>query len=345
MDIDSIHRRGSLFLFCLFFIPATVLLQYTRLWSQDSPELLYQKALYSQTVEGNLPEAITIYKKICDESGTIRSIAARARLQIAVCYEMKNDERAWKEYKRVIQEYPDQKEANSFARTRLSNHEKIQRSVHPLARHYLQQSFPDPTASVSPDGKYLAFTDWTSGNLAVKNIQSGIVEKLTDLVWSRSHQFASHPAWSKNGRQIAFSLHRSHTHNEHWIISRDDNQSELIQTGPNITIFPQDWNPNGNEILCEIFYDKHLKSREHSLALISISGDINVISDLSSASRGLKYSPDGKFITYDLLIEKSRHVFIYNLADAKRVQITSCSSDIVGFENPFWSPDGKLLLY
>jgi len=43
--------------------------------------------------------------------------------------------------------------------------------INPLVRYYFDRNPPDPITSVSYDGRFLAYTDWESCDLAVKLIK------------------------------------------------------------------------------------------------------------------------------------------------------------------------------
>lgn len=74
----------------------------------------------------------------------------------------------------------------------------------PVARKVLDDG--GPTGSVSPDGRFLAFTDWRTGDLALRDLESGENRRLTDKgTWLESQQFAQFAKLSPDGRQVAYS--------------------------------------------------------------------------------------------------------------------------------------------
>jgi len=68
---------------------------------------LFQKALAKERGEGNLEEAIVLYKKVVEEAKD-ESLAAKAQLRIGICYEKLGKQEAQKAYQMVIDNYPQQ---------------------------------------------------------------------------------------------------------------------------------------------------------------------------------------------------------------------------------------------
>lgn len=59
----------------------------------------------------------------------------------------------------------------------------------------------DTTGSVSSDGRSLTYTDWTTGNLAVRDLATGEKHHLTSKGWP---EFAFPSTISPDGQQVAY---------------------------------------------------------------------------------------------------------------------------------------------
>ena len=58
----------------------------------------------------------------------------------------------------------------------------------------------DMYAKPSPDGKYLAYPDWKTGNLAILEVATGATRLLAkDGSWEDPTQHAEFSAWSRDG--------------------------------------------------------------------------------------------------------------------------------------------------
>ncbi|MCX6634343.1 MAG: tetratricopeptide repeat protein, partial [Acidobacteria bacterium] len=80
----------------------------------DQQELSLQKAIQTETVDGDLKSAIEQYKKIAQ--GRDRAVAAKALVRMGECYERLGDADARKAYERAVREFSDQKEPAETAR-------------------------------------------------------------------------------------------------------------------------------------------------------------------------------------------------------------------------------------
>ncbi len=80
---------------------------------------LFQKALAKERAEGNLEEAITLYKKVIAEAKD-EALAAKAQLRIGFCYEKLGLSEAQKAFQKVVDNYPSQTETVKVAKEKLS---------------------------------------------------------------------------------------------------------------------------------------------------------------------------------------------------------------------------------
>ena len=83
-------------------------------------EVLLGQALHEEELGGNLEVAIATYKKIVSEHSAKPELAARAQLQIGICYEKLGKQEAKKAYQQVVDNYPSQQEAVRLAREGLA---------------------------------------------------------------------------------------------------------------------------------------------------------------------------------------------------------------------------------
>jgi len=137
--------------------------------AQVSPEVALRQAMEVETVKGDLRAAIELYRPLAD--GDDRAIAARALVRMAESYDKLGDGRARAAYERVVREYADQTGPAAIARAKLgaSSGETASRGD----RAVWTGPKVDLFGRVSPDGRFITFTDWSGlADLALHDLQT-----------------------------------------------------------------------------------------------------------------------------------------------------------------------------
>jgi TolA-binding protein len=132
------ERVTTIFLSCVLLSASSLL--------ASNVEETYQAALTQEKGEGNLEEAIRLYKQVIEahEKGEgDESIAARAQLRIGVCQEKLGLAQARQTYEAVRDKYPDQPQVAVEAMQRLgSTHQREATIERPSARMAAQWAIP-----------------------------------------------------------------------------------------------------------------------------------------------------------------------------------------------------------
>src|SRR4030043_2436227 len=152
---------------------------------QQSAEQLYKTGLYEEEVGGDLQKAIGIYQDILKRFPDNRGIAAMAQLHIGLCHEKMGTAEAEKAFQKVLDNYPEQSEAVREAKEKLSvllrSRALIKTGDSEFRLSQVWSGFGvDICGTVSPDGRYLSFVDWQSGDLAIREIAAGTNRRLTN---------------------------------------------------------------------------------------------------------------------------------------------------------------------
>jgi len=143
---------------------------------QSSPQVLFEKALALEEVQGKFTEAIAVYEKVVAESAD-RALAARAQLRIGLCYERLGLDKAREAYEKVIRNYPAEAAAVAVAREKLDNLLRAAGVTKKGPAELTVRRVPIPPTpplelyGVSPDGKYVAYIDGNTGDLGVRGSQ------------------------------------------------------------------------------------------------------------------------------------------------------------------------------
>lgn len=188
---------------------------------QEKPEDRLQSGRYAEEVEGNLRAAVGIFQSIIADFPSHRTVVAEALVRLGRAFETLGEQGAQQAYRRVLSDYPDQAEAAAEARSRLASFragEEVDRRLGLVERQvWCDAGMWVGAGSISPDGRYVAFVDWTPGfggelnllghaDLAVYDTETGRSRLLThrppELV---SDEFVASMAWSADGERLAYA--------------------------------------------------------------------------------------------------------------------------------------------
>ena len=340
----SILKKSSILIAVLFFLP----LSFASLSTQSAYDL-FQKALAKERGEGNLEEAISLYQKVVDETKD-ESLAAKAQFRIGICYEKLGKEKAkqaQEAFQKVISDYPGQRDIVKMAQEKLSNLVQAQSFVEQGDRgKNLRLVWKESDVDVleemgvpSPDGRYISYTDWDTGNLAVYEISTQKKWSLTGKKNWEDKSWPENSRWSPDGKKIAYGWWNNDGKNDLRIIGLDGSKPRIL-TDSYPWIILSDWSPDGKHILAVI----HTES-DCLVSLVSVAdGSIKTIKKRKWSDGKMIFSPDGKYIAFNFLSREGSDSDIYLLSiDGK--------TEVPLVEHPAndyflgWTPNGKYLVF
>jgi Tol biopolymer transport system component len=344
---------------CLSRILLALVLAGSSLWllasaarepAAQDPEVQFQRAVQLETIQGDLNAAIDLYKQVISSNGNNRAVAAQALLRLGGCYEKQGNAEAAKAYERLLRDYADQAEQAREARSRLaalsgpSGDGTESTLVTRLVWEGADGVFDN---APSPDGRYISYVDWGSGNLAIRDLKTNTSRLLTNEgTWEEPTQSVYSSVWSPDGKQIAYHWYKG-SEAQLRVIAVDGRQSRIIfrDDSERAWLDLQDWSPDGENILAWI---SRSGSPDQQLALIPVKGGSpRVIKSFElggvSAEGGM-FSPDGRFIVYGRTPGKvaASDLFIMNVNGGSETPLIQHPADDRGCG---WSPDGKWYLF
>ena len=307
---------------------------------------LFQQALRREQVDGDLKGAIALYQRILKEHATDRALSAKALVQIGQAYEKMGNADARSSYQRVIREYADQPEQVALARTRLNALSAGARTQELSVRQVWAGRDADITGSPSADGRFLAVTDWTTGNVAIRDIATGAMRSVTktgDIM--QANTFALSALYSPDNQQIAYAWYepKKFVGFDLWVVGADGTGARLLYRDTTASVFPAVWAPDGKSIIASTTGSK---DKTKKILLVSAAnGSARVVKSSieDKVTMSTSVSPDGRALVYDLpAADGKRDIYMYRLPDGPEVRLIEHPADD---RMPIWQPDGERLLF
>ncbi len=217
--------------------------------------------------------------------------------------------------------------------------------------------------AVSPDGKYVSFVDWNTGDLAVREVATGQEKRLTDKgPWTQSRAQAFQSRWSPDGQKIVYDW---------WdwdkepgfvgirVVGLDGQAPRTIYQVPdNELTITYAWSPDGKRIL--VLHSvippgktgRDWRDKVGKISLIGIEdGSVQVLRELDLGSFAynqyldMDLSPDGRFVAYSIPVGGNafnKDIILLSVEDLKEIPLVEhpANENLIGF-----TPDGAYLLF
>jgi Tol biopolymer transport system component len=305
---------------------------------QQSAEQLFQAGIYQEEVGGDLQKAIELYEQILKQFPENREIAAKAQLQIGLCYEKLGYEEAEKAFKKVVENYPDQTEAVKQAKEKLSILqraraivEKEDQGIKMTQIHVNREKYY--AYRISPDGKKLANLTRES-DIWITDIDGGNEAQITHtgvefwFSWAPDSQKLVSADGSYDIKLVSVQGETPKT-----LIEYADVDEEYG------IVFPSSWSPDSQNINCWSF--------KKGLFAVPISGgEWKEIWGYSSPEQAqthswLALSPNQEFLVYSDTAG-NKDIYIVPVDGGEPTQITDHPAKDLGYQ---WSYDGRWLLF
>jgi Tol biopolymer transport system component len=206
----------------------------------------------------------------------------------------------------------------------------------------------------SPDGRYLSAVDWSSGDLAVWDLETGERRRVSNKgrPWSQSQDWAWSSVFSPDGSQLAYMWFVTKKGYEVRIIGVDGSGQRTVFDQP---CWPrcrlEDWSEDGEQLLALIGAEDVSREVGHQetwqLMTISVSdGSHRVLKSFEHHAPQLAgFSVDSRWVAYDLPSDREtgdRDVHLLSLDGGEETPLLTGPED-----DRFWGwlPDGQGILF
>jgi len=197
----------------------------------------------------------------------------------------------------------------------------------------------DALGGPSPDGRFLSFVDWSSGDLALRELASGQTRTLVKTRGDVS-EYAYFSAISPDGKRIAFSFFDGEMHDVR-VAGMDGSAPRTVFRRPDsLDVNVAAWSPDSTQILATVRW----RDATSQVALIPADGgQPRMLKTLGwQYPSRMAFSPDGRYIAFDFVKdEKSakRDIAILATHGGAEAPIAAHGANdrVLG-----WSADGRL---
>lgn len=208
------------------------------------------------------------------------------------------------------------------------------------------------SGDISYDGRYLSQVNWSTGDLQLVDLRSGVARDLTGQGYAGGYAWTS--AFSPDGRRIALAWYLDSVNaHELRVMDLDSRSSRIVVAADpdRYYIDPVDWSASGEDILVAL----QRKDRTWQLGIVAaVGGPIRTIKSLGWQTPGgghdqaypdADLSPDGRYVAYDYppsAAEPTRDVFVAPVdGGPETVLVSGPGSDrLLG-----WLPGGDGILF
>lgn len=312
-------------------------------------------AIYEEEVRGNLDKAAELCLDILKDYPDDRPVAAKALYHLGFINEKMGRQKATEYYTRLVNSYPDQIEMAALAKGKLAAlSSPIPRT---LTARRLENS-PDDISmygAVSPNGRYLSYMDWRTGDLALRDLKIGQLRPLTNEGTEGKDntavsQSAGPSVWSADSKQVAYVWQIQDSVSEHIelrIVGIEGGKPRVISQiaeASEMWMRSLSWSPDGRHIAAIV----SKRNEPNQIVLVStMNGSVRVLSDLRREiyPTTIRFSSDSRHIIYDRLrdhMNPERDIVVMNIDTGQETPLVQHPADdyLLGY-----SMDGQWLIF
>jgi len=189
----------------------------------------------------------------------------------------------------------------------------------------------------------LAYVDWETGDVAIRDLNTGLNRRLTNKGSWAWAEFGLFPLISPDGKEVAYCWwNRDAAFDLRWM-SVEEAKPRVLNDRRLAWCQPDDWSADGKQLVAQI-----VDEQTAGTALVVLTpeqGGMRTVKVLPvSEYSTVRSSPDGRFLVYarPSMEEPDKDLFLLNVADGTERPLIQHPADeaVLG-----WTPDGGILLF
>ncbi len=206
---------------------------------------------------------------------------------------------------------------------------------------------------ISPNGQSVSYVDWSTGDLAVRDLATGTNRRLTNKgSWRENpNEYAGYSSViSPDGKQVAYLWfdYNKDPHSDLRVVpvmgEGDGSKPRVLYRNAEVEVVePTDWSPDGKHVL--VIFTRKDKTKQIGLVAIE-DGSVQVLKTLDWRYPGhARFSPDGRYIAYDFPTQQDspgRDIFLLATDGSREIPLVAHPGDDSVLD---WPPDGKRVLF
>jgi Tol biopolymer transport system component len=345
--IGSVARPFASSLLAMLLIAASTDATATQSLQAATARQLLQRAIHLEEAVGDPEAAIATYEMVIAAPDADAPLTAVAEFRLATLLSAagRADE-ARKHHVHITETYandPALQDLVNLARVALADESRYRPGRSAVARRLWAGSAPYAFGALSPDGSFVSYVDWASGNLAVHDFDRGGQRFVTDLSATLRHDGWSSSVVSPDGSRIAYTWYSPQTGYQVRTVQIDgrDNQIRLSGWRSPRHVELASWSADGRDILAIVYVDEST----HEFALIDTrNGTMQTVTSLgATASERARLSPNGRWIAFHQLNENGTHdvLLAATTSGATTTLVDHAANDFL----PIWTADGRYVLF
>ncbi|MFT5139832.1 MAG: Tol biopolymer transport system component [Lysobacterales bacterium] len=334
----------------------------------DAPMVL-EKASHARMVEGDLSQAISLYRQVAMSATASRQHVARALVELGSAYELQGSPEAVPAYERVVSEFSDQPTSFMVANSKLNALSastsaapeagaRVSGANYTVVSEQMFNTHLDTVRSYdfSPDGtKLINVLKATDGRKRLfPNLRSEAYLRDTNgsvgqplIKDAADWEYINHARWSPNGKYVLYSQSKHMSKQDgvqQFMLLNTETQESRQFSGDflnfNMRYRGAEWMPDSNGVIFQA---------QDGFRIVSLDGVVKkeFLSNVDHMTALGQVSPDGRFMLYHRVTEdKEDHsemdIWQLNLESGETTRLTQDD----GYEGwPVWSADGTQIYY